>query len=189
MKHTVYTQSEKIRNCWTNFIVVSFGWLYMRCATRRKAAGSIPDEVIRISHWRNHSDRTISLGSTQVQRDMSTLGFFSGDKGGRCVGMTTLPPSCTDCRLILGASKSWRPTGPSRPLWGFTFICVHVHIVLFNDQLYRTDNELITTRCSHDLPKYLHHATQGQIQWIKTNFRSTSFIYQLMHNRVALKEY
>jgi len=23
--------------------------------------------------------------------------YFLGDKGGRCVGLTTLPPSCTDC--------------------------------------------------------------------------------------------
>jgi len=32
-----------------------------------------------------------------------------GGKGGRCVGLTTLPPSCTDCLEIWGASTSWNP--------------------------------------------------------------------------------
>jgi hypothetical protein len=30
-------------------------------------------------------------------------GIFSGGKGGRCIGMTTLPPSCADCLEI------WEP--------------------------------------------------------------------------------
>jgi len=30
-------------------------------------------------------------------------GIFTKDKGGRCVGLTTLPPSCTDCHEI------WEP--------------------------------------------------------------------------------
>jgi hypothetical protein len=34
-------------------------------------------------------------------------------KGGWCVGLTTLPPSCADCLEILGASNSCRPNGPS----------------------------------------------------------------------------
>ena len=29
-----------------------------------------------------------------------------GDKGGRCLGLTTLPPSCADCLEI------WEPSGP-----------------------------------------------------------------------------
>jgi hypothetical protein len=35
------------------------------CATNRKVAGTIPDGVIGIFHWRNPSDRTMALGSTQ----------------------------------------------------------------------------------------------------------------------------
>jgi hypothetical protein len=31
-----------------------------------------------------------------------------GDKGSRCVGLTTLPPTCADCPEILEASASWR---------------------------------------------------------------------------------
>jgi hypothetical protein len=34
------------------------------CAASRKVAGSIPDGVIGISHWRNSSGRTMALGST-----------------------------------------------------------------------------------------------------------------------------
>jgi len=30
-----------------------------------------------------------------------------GGKGGRCVGLTSLPPSCADCLDILEASISW----------------------------------------------------------------------------------
>jgi len=32
--------------------------------------------------------------------------YFLGDKGGRCVGLTTLPPSCADCLEI------WKPQPP-----------------------------------------------------------------------------
>jgi hypothetical protein len=42
------------------------------CATNRKVAGSNPDGVIGIFHWRNPSDRTMALGSTQPLTEMST---------------------------------------------------------------------------------------------------------------------
>jgi hypothetical protein len=32
--------------------------------------------------------------------------YFLGGKGGRCVGLTTLPPSCADCLEI------WEPQPP-----------------------------------------------------------------------------
>jgi hypothetical protein len=34
-------------------------------------------------------------------------GIFPGDKGGRCVRLTTLPLSCADCLASLEASNSW----------------------------------------------------------------------------------
>ena len=43
-----------------------------QCATSQKVAGSIPDGVTRIFHWRNPSDRTVALGSTQPLTQMST---------------------------------------------------------------------------------------------------------------------
>jgi hypothetical protein len=66
---------------------------------RRKIAGSIPDGVIGIFHWHNPSGRTMALRSTVSNRNEE----FPGGKGGRYVGLTTLPPSCADCLEI------WQP--------------------------------------------------------------------------------
>ena len=43
------------------------------CATNRKVAGSIPDDVIGIFHLHNPFDRNMALGSTQPLTEMSTL--------------------------------------------------------------------------------------------------------------------
>ena len=48
------------------------------------------------------SGRTVTLGSTQPLKEMSIRNIL-GDKGGRCVGLTTLPPSYADCLEI------WEP--------------------------------------------------------------------------------
>jgi len=67
-------------------------WL-RRCAKNRKVARSISDGVIGIFHWRNPSDRTVALGSAQSLKKWVPEAL-SGGKGGRCVRLTTLPPSC-----------------------------------------------------------------------------------------------
>jgi hypothetical protein len=41
----------------------------------------------------------MALRSTQPLTEMSTRNIYWG-KGGRCVGLTTLPPSCADCLKI-----------------------------------------------------------------------------------------
>jgi hypothetical protein len=51
-----------------------------------------------------------------------TLRRFPGGKDGRCVGLTTLPPSCVDCLEILGASTFWNPKGLSRPVAGKLYL-------------------------------------------------------------------
>jgi hypothetical protein len=79
-------------------------WL-RHCATNRKVAGSIPDIVTGIFHWHNPSGRTMALGSTQHLTEISTRNISWG-KGGRCVGLTTLPTSCADCLEI------WEPQPP-----------------------------------------------------------------------------
>jgi hypothetical protein len=50
----------------------------------------------------------------QPLTEMSTGNLSWGGKGGRCVGLTTLPPSCADCL------KTWepRPPGALRALLG-----------------------------------------------------------------------
>jgi hypothetical protein len=58
----------------------------------------------------------MALVSTEPLREIST-----GGKGGRCVGLTTLLPSCANCLKILEASTSWSPKGLYRD--GFTNKC------------------------------------------------------------------
>jgi hypothetical protein len=40
-------------------------------------------------HWHNPSGRTMVFGSTEPLLEMSTRNISSGDKGDRCVGLTT----------------------------------------------------------------------------------------------------
>ena len=79
-------------------------WL-RQYTTSRKVAGSIPDRVIGVFHLHNPPGRTMALGSTQFLTDMSTT-YISWGKGGRCVELTTLLPSCADCLEI------WEPQPP-----------------------------------------------------------------------------
>ena len=67
-------------------------WLGHR-ATSRKVAGSIPDGAI--------SPGVDSASSRNEYQE-----YFPEGKGGRCVGLTTLPPSCADCLEI------WEPQPP-----------------------------------------------------------------------------
>jgi hypothetical protein len=48
----------------------------------------------------------MALGSTQPLTEMSTRNISRGGKCGRCVWLTTLPPSCADCLEI------WEPRPP-----------------------------------------------------------------------------
>jgi hypothetical protein len=54
------------------------------------------DGVIEIFHWLNRSGSAVALGSTQHVTEMSTNDIFWG-KGGRCLGLTNLPPTWADC--------------------------------------------------------------------------------------------
>jgi hypothetical protein len=53
----------------------------------------------------------MALGSTQPLTEMSTRNI-SWCKGGRCVGLTTLPPSCADCLKKCGSLDLLEPSGP-----------------------------------------------------------------------------
>jgi hypothetical protein len=67
------------------------------CATNRKAGDSIPDGVTGIFH---------GPGVDSVSNRNEYQEYFLGGKGGRCVWLTTLPPSCPDCLEI------WEPQPP-----------------------------------------------------------------------------
>ena len=89
------------------------------CATNRKVASSIPDGVIGIFHWHNSSDYTVALGSTQPLIEMSTR-RISGGKCGRCVRLTTLPPSCAVV-MKSGKLNFLEPSGPLTACNGTAF--------------------------------------------------------------------
>ena len=48
--------------------------------------------------------------------------YFLGVKGGRSLGLTTLPSLCADCIGNLGPSTSWNPQGLSRPVQGLLYM-------------------------------------------------------------------
>jgi hypothetical protein len=106
----------------------AFGW--GTAIQNRKLAGSIPDGAIGSFHWHNLSGHTTTLGLTPPLTEISTRNIFWG-KGGRCVELTTLPPSCADCLEI------WEPHPPgslraspglSRDCFYFTFTFTILHI-------------------------------------------------------------
>jgi hypothetical protein len=95
-KYFVRSMGDEIPRYFRQILRIKMGhavvqWL-RHWATNRKVAGSIPDGVIRIFHLHNPFSRTMALGSTQPLTEMSTRNISWG-KGGRCVGLTTLPPS------------------------------------------------------------------------------------------------
>ena len=87
------------------------------CATNRKVAGSIPGGVIEIFHW--HKIHPIALWPWGI----------SWGKGGRCVRLTTLPPSCTVV-MNSGNFNFLEPSGPLQSCNGtaLPFIRVYIYI-------------------------------------------------------------
>jgi hypothetical protein len=61
----------------------------------------------------------MTLESTQPRNRNEYQEYFLGGKGGRCVGLTALPPSCTDCLDI------WEPQ-PPETLRAYTGIALRV---------------------------------------------------------------
>ena len=93
------------------------------CVTNRKVAGSIP---VDFSLIQNPSDRTMAQGSTQPLTEMSTRRISWG-KGGRCVRLTTLPPSCAVVTKS-GNLNFLEPSGPLQACNG-TALSLPLHIV------------------------------------------------------------
>jgi hypothetical protein len=71
--------------------------------------GSIPGGVTGFFSDVSPSDRTMALGSTQPLVKVS-IRNIPGGKGGRCVRLTTSPPSRAECHEI------WEPK-PTGNLW------------------------------------------------------------------------
>ena len=82
------------------------------CATHRKVAGSIPAGVsgyfIDIKSFRSHYGPGVDSASNRNEYQE----YFLGVKSGRCVRLTTLPPSCA----VVTKSGSLNFLEPSGPL-------------------------------------------------------------------------
>ena len=73
----------------------------------------------RLCHRHNSSGGTMAVGSNQPSKSNGYQEYFLMGKGGRCVGLTTLPPSCADCLEI------WEPQGLSRPVMELLYLFTH----------------------------------------------------------------
>jgi len=54
----------------------------------------------------------MALGLTQALTEKNVPGMFRGGKGGRCVGLTTLSPSCALIVLKSGSLNLLKLSGP-----------------------------------------------------------------------------
>ena len=113
-----------------------FKWTY---ATSRKVAGSIPDGVIGIFQLTLSFRPHYGPGADSASNRNEYQEYFLGGKCGRCVGLTTLPPSCADCLRNLGPSTSWNPQGLPRPVKGLLY---HFYVTFHGLRLFTEEQYL-----------------------------------------------
>jgi hypothetical protein len=63
--------------------------------------------------------------------------YFLGGKGGWCIGLTNLPPSCADC---LGSLNLLEPSGPVKACNGialpiYIYICIYSRAPVYTDSV------------------------------------------------------
>lgn len=106
------SEHMKRETCLVWYVIWSTQWLSQlrHCTTSQQVMGMIADRIIEIFYWLNSSDCPVTLGLTQPVTVMNTWGYLLGVKGAWFVGLTTLPPLCANCLVILGALKFLEPS-------------------------------------------------------------------------------
>jgi hypothetical protein len=106
----------------------------MAVALHYKPEGSIPDEVIGIIYWQSFRPHYgPGVDSTSNRNEYEYL--LAWGRGGRCVGLTTLSPSCADCLEILGASTSSSHKGLSSPVMGQVYLYLYLRHLQANGEI------------------------------------------------------
>ena len=95
------------------------------CATNRKVAGSIPAGVngffIDIKCFRSHNGPGVDSASNRNEYRE----YFLGVKSGRCVRLTTLPPSCA----VVTKSGNLNFVEPSGPVQACNGTALPLHFI------------------------------------------------------------
>jgi hypothetical protein len=86
--------------------------------------------------------------------------YFLGFKGGRCLGLTTLPPSCADC-FEMGAWTSWNPLGLSRPVKELLYLTALENITAYACILKQINVKLHIADFWNTKPSSWVHACQS----------------------------
>jgi hypothetical protein len=87
------------------------------CATNRKVAGSIPDEVLGFFSWLHPSSRSITQGPTQPLTINEYQEYSWGVKGGRRAMLTSLPSVSLDVSPLSASTACYRDTFTLYKYW------------------------------------------------------------------------
>jgi hypothetical protein len=117
----------------------------------------------------------MALVSTQPLTEIST-----GGKGGRCVGLTTLIPSCVDCLKILEVSTSWSPQALSRDSFTNKRSAFLKSAIIYNSTCYNMPGDDVKKSDSQNYTCFLKlciiTTTRAQVTNKRIFVKDTSYI-------------
>jgi hypothetical protein len=72
------------------------------------------------------SSCTVAPGVDSASNRNEYQEYFLGGKGGRCIGLTTLSPSCADCLEIWEPQPRGTPQGLCRSVMGLLYLYLYI---------------------------------------------------------------